>query len=106
MITKMGVRIKEALSWYDTASKKYRDSLQKLKELREKIDRETPEQQKRIYSENPVIKQQKEKVRRYEEKLFRASTVLHNITTVMDIIEHCDGSKEIILGFDEDDDDD
>lgn len=72
-------RILDAMIWYDTASKKYKKALYELKIQRES---DNTEYNKELAYESMKVKKLKDKVRRYEEKLYRASITLYNITMV------------------------
>lgn len=100
MMDKMDNRVKQALIWYDTAANKYQNALDELKKARELA--------KKDYGvdsmESPLVKKWRSKVTKYEEKLSRASSTLYHVTMVMVSMEKCEDAKEIILGYDEDDD--
>ena len=86
--------------WYDTAAVKYQEALHELKIAREKA--------KSAYSgivsvDGPFVKKWKDRVHVYEEKLYRASAVLHNVTMVMVAVDKCEDAKEVILDADDDD---
>ena len=96
----MDHRVKQALSWYDTASDKYQKALIELKLAKEKAKIDYPGAN---YMMAPLVKKWKELVRRYEEKLTRASATLYHVTMVMVALDKFEDAKEIILGDDGED---
>lgn len=100
----MDQRVRQALTWYDTAVEKYRWALREFRAAKEKAKADGfgigPGQS----VESPLVAKWRDRVRKYEEKLSRASAVLSNITMVMVALEKYSDAKEIILSMDDDDD--
>ena len=109
----MNKRIRQALIWYDSACDKYENAVKLLKEYREskkqtsttigtKISN-TITVSSKLNSADGTLQKLISNVRRYEEKLSRASAVLNNITSVTMALKDYEDAEEIILSDDYDD---